>query len=135
MSKEGIRLTKIEIGTFIEGTIKADADLRIDGEVKGTLKTSQRIFIGTSGSFKGEATAESFDICGRFEGTIKAKGKLILRKTAHFIGDISVGNLEIEEGAHFQGHCDMGGAAETAEDQSKMKQLNPENEKQKNKAV
>ena len=125
MPKEIIRLTKLEAGTYIKGTIKADADLRIDGKVEGALKTSQKLFIGDSGIFKGEATADHMDICGHFQGSVHVKHKLFVSKTAHLEADVYVGSIEVEEGAHFQGKCFMMNAETADKDQIKTKQLHP----------
>ena len=107
MNKKGIQLTKIEKGTFLKGSIEADTDIRIDGVVEGVLKTSQKIFIGETGKFKGHAIAKNIDMCGKFDGEIHVEKKLFLKETAILTGDIRVGLIEIEEGAYFKGKCDI----------------------------
>lgn len=131
MSRETIRLTKLDSGTYIRGTIEADADLRIDGQVEGVLKTSQKIFIGESGAFNGEAAADSMDICGHFKGTVHVKHKLFLGKSAYLEGDVNVGSIEIEDGAHFQGKSFMLGANSDSKDETKTKQLHPNQQNKK----
>ena len=125
MPRETIRLTKLEEGTYSKGSSEADVDLRIDGKIEGKLKTSQKIYIGCSGVFKGEATANNMDLCGHFQGTINVKHKLFIGKSARLEGDVYVGSIEIEEGAHFIGKCFMLGALKSKEDQTKTKQLHP----------
>ena len=126
MTKGSISLTKIESGTFIQGNLEAHTDIRIDGEVEGVIKTSHKLFIGASGSFKGEASAQHLDLCGRFEGSLFVEKKMAMHAGAHFEGEAKVGSISIEEGAHFQGLCDMSEAVQILSKQPKTKQLHPE---------
>tara|TARA_S200000501_G_scaffold117702_2_gene110505 strand:- start:164 stop:598 length:435 start_codon:yes stop_codon:yes gene_type:complete len=125
MNKKGIQLTKIEKGTFLKGSIGADTDIRIDGVVEGELKTSQKIFIGETGTFKGQAIAKNIDLCGKLDGEIHVEKKLFLKETAILTGDIRVGSIEIEEGAYFKGKCNVIKTVGTSSISSKMKSLDP----------
>ncbi len=125
MNKKGIQLTKIEKGTFLKGSIGADTDIRIDGVVEGELKTSQKIFIGETGKFKGQAIAKNIDLCGKLDGEIHVEKKLFLKETAILTGDIRVGSIEIEEGAYFKGKCNVIKTLGTSSISPKMKSLDP----------
>ena len=125
MNKKGIQLTKIEKGTFLKGSIGADTDKRIDGVVEGVLKTSQKIFIGETGKFKGQAIAKNIDLCGKLDGEIHVEKKLFLKETAILTGDIRVGSIEIEEGAYFKGKCNVIKTLGTSSISPKMKSLDP----------
>ena len=125
MNKKGIQLTKIEKGTFLKGSIGADTDIRIDGVVEGVLKTSQKIFIGETGTFKGQAIAKNIDLCGKLDGEIHVEKKLFLKETAILTGDIRVGSIEIEEGAYFKGKCNVIKTLGTSSISPKMKSLDP----------
>ena len=125
MNKKGIQLTKIEKGTFLKGSIGADTDIRIDGVVEGELKTSQKIFIGETGKFKGQAIAKNIDLSGKLDGEIQVEKKLFLKETAILTGDIRVGSIEIEEGAYFKGKCNVIKTLGTSSISPKMKSLDP----------
>lgn len=103
------RLNRIVEGTSIEGEIKADSNLRIDGFVKGLIQTKGRLVIGTNGKVEGDIICQNADIEGEIQGTIKVEELLTLKATARLTGKIITHKLAIESGAEFTGSCDMGG--------------------------
>ncbi len=98
-------------GTTIKGEIIANSDIRIDGVIEGTLKSSGHVIIGDDGFFKGTLTSKDIDVWGKMEGTLIASDVLNLRHSGKIIGDIIVGSLVIEQGAEFNGTCKMGAEA------------------------
>ncbi|HYG52714.1 MAG TPA: polymer-forming cytoskeletal protein [Flavobacteriales bacterium] len=103
------KLNRIVDGTSIEGHIKSDSNIRIDGRLKGTIQTKGKLVIGPTGSIEGEIVCESADIEGVFVGKIHVNGLLTLKATSKLTGDIITGKLAIEPGAVFSGSCGMGG--------------------------
>jgi len=103
------RLNRIVEGTSIEGDIKCESNIRIDGKLKGTLNTTGRLLIGPKGEIEGEITCASADIEGSINGVIRVQELLSLKSTAKLQGDIVTGKLSIEPGAVFAGTCNMGG--------------------------
>ncbi|MFZ5553938.1 MAG: bactofilin family protein [Bacteroidota bacterium] len=103
------RLNRIVEGTSIEGDIKSDSNIRIDGRLKGTINTKGRLVIGPSGSIEGEIICENADVEGSFVGKISVNQLLSLKATAKLTGDITANKLAIEPGASFSGTCSMGG--------------------------
>jgi len=105
------KLNRIVDGTSIEGDIKSDSNIRIDGRLKGTINTKGKLVIGATGSIEGEIVCEHADIEGNFTGKIQITGLLTLKATSKLSGDIVTGKLAIEPGAVFSGSCTMGGAS------------------------
>lgn len=91
----------------IEGDLKSNGNLRIDGMVVGTVKTSQNLFIGESANISADVEAENATVSGTIQGNIKIAGALILSPTGKVLGDINCGKLRVEEGAYFAGKCQM----------------------------
>ncbi len=102
------RLNRLVEGVRIVGDLFADSSLRIDGEIKGNVSTSAKVVIGENGSIKGNLTCMEADIEGTVDGTLKIEGLLILRQNAKINGDISTSRIQIDEGAAFNGKCQMG---------------------------
>lgn len=102
------KLNRIVDGTAIEGHIKSDSNIRIDGKLKGTIQTRGRLVIGPTGYIEGEIVCENADVEGTFNGKIKVNGLLSLKQTAKIKGEIHTGKLAIEPGAVFSGSCTMG---------------------------
>jgi len=96
-------------GTSITGDIHGEGDIRVDGNLKGTLVTKGRVVIGTTGVFSGEITCRNADISGKVDGKIKVSELLALKASAKFSGDIITSKLAIEPNALFTGTCNMSG--------------------------
>ncbi len=103
------KINSIMEGTSIEGEIKSDSNLRVDGRVKGTINVRGRLIVGQSGVIEGEVTCQSSDIEGTVIGRVNCQDLLSLKATAKLQGDINTKKLAIEPGAVFTGNCSMGG--------------------------
>jgi cytoskeletal protein CcmA (bactofilin family) len=98
----------ISAGTRITGDIIADGDIRIDGSLKGNIKSKGRLVIGTSGSIEGEILCANIEVAGKFKGKISAAELLTMKSTAVVSGDIIATKLAVEPGSIFTGSCQMG---------------------------
>ena len=99
----------IGAGTVIEGDIKSDGDIRIDGTLNGSLGTKGKLVLGTTGMVDGEVACQNADISGTINGKIKVAELLSLKATSKLTGDITTNKLSIEPGANFSGSCAMAG--------------------------
>ena len=99
----------IGAGTVIEGDIKSDGDVRIDGTLNGSLNIKGKLVLGTTGMVDGEVTCQHGDISGTITGKIKVSELLSLKATSKLTGDITTNKLSIEPGANFSGSCVMAG--------------------------
>jgi cytoskeletal protein CcmA (bactofilin family) len=98
----------ISSGTKITGDIIAEGDIRIDGSLKGNIKSKGRLVIGSSGTVEGEILCANIEIAGRFKGKISAAELLTMKATAVVSGDIIATKLAVEPGSLFTGSCQMG---------------------------
>ncbi|HLG04068.1 MAG TPA: polymer-forming cytoskeletal protein [Bacteroidia bacterium] len=96
-------------GTTIEGDVISSGDIRIDGGLKGSLKTRGKLVVGPSGTVDGEVNCQNADISGNVRGKLNVTELLSLKTTAKINGEIVAGKLAIEPGADFSGTCSMGG--------------------------
>ena len=95
-------------GTDINGNIKTNGDLRIDGFIKGTIQATGKVVIGSTGKVEGEISCQNADISGEVKAHIKVNELLSLKASAIVTGDILTNKLAIEPGATFTGACKMG---------------------------
>ena len=102
-------LNIVGAGTSIEGDVISSGDIRIDGSLKGTVKTRGKLVVGPSGNVEGEVYCQNADISGSIRGKVNVTELLSLKGTAKLSGEISTGKLSIEPGADFSGSCSMGG--------------------------
>ncbi len=98
----------IGAGTEITGDVNSNSDIRIDGVLKGNLKTAGKVVIGETGKVKGEIVCKNSDVLGEINGKIKVGELLSLKATAKIFGDIVTKKLAIEPGSQFTGNCNMG---------------------------
>ena len=102
--------TKIEaiIGhtTEVEGSIRANEAIRIDGKIKGSINAESAI-VGESGVILGDITANKVTVGGKVKGNISAANMLEILPTGQVLGDIRTSKLVIADGALFEGNCQM----------------------------
>ena len=94
-------------GTTIKGEIVATGDIRIDGTVIGTVKSTGKVVIGQQGVVEGEIICNSADISGRVKGIVRVEELTLLKSTSRLEVELYTKQLFIEIGAIFTGKCDM----------------------------
>lgn len=97
----------IQAGTSIIGNIESNGNIRIDGNLKGTINTGGKVILGSTGSVEGDIICFNADVEGKVNGTIKVKELLSLKSMALVTGEIFTDKLAIEPGARFTGTCRM----------------------------
>ena len=95
-------------GTIIEGTIRSENSVRVDGIVKGKLICKNTITIGANGEVEGEVQAKNAIVGGKINGKVKIAEKLVLESKSTLIGELKASKLIIDEGAVFEGTSNMG---------------------------
>lgn len=104
-------LNTVAKGTVITGDIQSEGILRIDGTVKGMVRTKAKIAVGKAGLIEGDIFCEEADVEGQVTGAVQAGHKLTIRSHGRVYGDINTGKLVVEPGASFNGSCSMGAQA------------------------
>lgn len=108
ISANSSALNSLVQGTIVEGTVRAESDIRVDGIIHGDLTCSAKVIIGPTGEIKGEVKCVNAMIDGKFEGKLYVEDLLTVRETAIVNGDIHTGKLIVQSGAVFNVTCDMG---------------------------
>lgn len=94
-------------GTSIKGDIRSDGDVRIDGNLHGSIHSSGKIVVGVSGLIEGDINCQNADISGQVKATLRVKELLSMKSTSIVNGEIHTSKLAIEPGARFTGTCNM----------------------------
>lgn len=121
--------TLIGQGTEMEGLIKCEASMRIEGKFKGEIETLGDVTIGESGTATSNIVARDVIIAGKVFGDVTTKGKLTITRTGHLNGNYFGHTLIIMEGADFNGESKMT-KAETHTIHSEPEQANRKQKKQ-----
>lgn len=95
-------------GTTVEGTIRTNNSIRVDGKIKGKLICKNTLTVGVNGEIEGEIEAKNAIVGGKITGKVKVEEKLVLESKSVMVGDLKASKLLIDEGAVFEGTSDMG---------------------------
>ncbi len=112
MAKDNAETPSVNLigaGTVIQGDIKTNGDIRIDGALTGSISVKGKLVIGVSGSVDGEVICQNADVSGTVKGKVTVAELLSLKASAKLTGDIITNKIAIEPGAVFSGSCSMGG--------------------------
>lgn len=99
--------TVIRKGTTINGTLRGQGSVTVEGTVEGEISFDGSITIAGSGMVKGPVAANILRVSGTIEGDVSAKERLILESTGQIQGDIETVSLVIEDGGRLNGRAAM----------------------------
>jgi cytoskeletal protein CcmA (bactofilin family) len=103
---ENIR-TIVGEGTKFKGTLSFDGSARIDGNMEGEIISKGTLIVGENSVIKADIKVDSITVGGKVCGNITAISRLVVLSGAEINGNIQAPNLQIEEGAKFEGTCEM----------------------------
>jgi cytoskeletal protein CcmA (bactofilin family) len=96
----------------INGEVKGDEDLLIQGRVDGSVTLKEHaVTVGPEGEVKADIGARVITVEGKVEGNLNAQEQVILRNSSRVQGNISAPRVVLEDGARFRGGVDMGETA------------------------
>jgi cytoskeletal protein CcmA (bactofilin family) len=119
----------IGAGTVIDGEMKSNGDLRIDGSIFGTVTSKAKVVIGNTGIVEGDITAQNADISGTVKGKVIITDLVFLKSTAKIVGDIVTSKLVVESGAVFTGSCNMGPVIKDMKSEGGKNGMRPDEQK------
>jgi cytoskeletal protein CcmA (bactofilin family) len=112
-------INMIGAGTTILGDVISKGDIRVDGILKGSVKTEGKVVLGKEGVIEGDVACKDADISGIVKAKITVLQLLTLKTSAKLNGDIITNKLSIEPGASFTGSCSMGAVIKDLKDAGK----------------
>ena len=95
-------------GSEVEGILRSSTDVRVNGRVTGEVNVEGRVIVADKGVIDGTLVAANADVAGTVLGDLHVAERLLLKSTARVEGTIKTSRLVVEEGAMFDGQCDMG---------------------------
>jgi len=113
-------------GAEMTGEISFTSGLRVNGLIKGKVRSEATLEIGPKGRVEAEVNIRRISINGEFHGVIRASDRVEIFKDGRVFGDIYSPCLIIEAGALFEGRCNMSdGTKEEAPPASRSSPLIP----------
>ena len=94
-------------GISVQGTVQDAERLVVEGTVEASMIHATELAISPGGVFKGEVEVEDAEIAGTIDGTLTARGSLIVRATGKLLGTARCRRLQVEDGGQITGHMEM----------------------------
>ena len=91
----------------VDGPIMLEQGIIIYGKIYGDVSTRGSIRIARGGVVNGNIKCSNIVLGGTIIGDIRSEGSVTLKRTSKLKGDISYRKLHIEDGAKFEGQCDL----------------------------
>ena len=109
MSKTNFQYVQSMIGADakINGPVNLREGIIIYGQVSGDVITEGPVRIAENALVEGNIKGDHIRIGGTVIGNIQANGQVILGEKCVLKGDIIYRKLLIEDGAQFEGKCDL----------------------------
>jgi cytoskeletal protein CcmA (bactofilin family) len=97
----------MDAGTEFHGELRFRNTFRIDGKLKGRIVSENTLIVGESGEVDAEIECGVVSIRGTASGRIEGRERIELLSGSRVRATLVSPRLVIEEGAFFQGDCEM----------------------------
>jgi len=94
-------------GISVQGTVTEAERLVVEGTVEASMIHATELSISLGGVFKGEVEVEDAEVAGTIDGTLTARGNLIVRATGKVLGTARCRRLQVEDGGQITGRIEM----------------------------
>ena len=91
----------------IHGDVKVSGSLLIYGKVFGNIQSNGAVRTASGSEVTGNISAKEVTIGGKVDGDVDVDKKVTLGDTSALTGNLKANILTIEEGAKFEGVCNM----------------------------
>ncbi len=94
-------------GISLQGLVQDAERLVVEGQVEATMIHAAELAVSQGGVFKGEVEVEDAEVAGTIDGTVTARGNLIVRSTGVVLGTARCRRLQVEDGGQITGRIEM----------------------------
>ena len=92
-----------------DGNLRSQRDLRVEGELKGTVSCDGMFFVAEGASVAATVDAEHVTVAGDLTGEVRCRGRLQILASGRVRAQVTTGSLVIHEGAIYEGQLQMAG--------------------------
>ena len=102
-------LTYLGDSTILDGELRAQGDLKIDGKLKGVIHSRDGcLTIGAEANIEADLVVRDVIVAGLVEGNVDASGKVEICPGGTLRGDLRTQRIQIHDGAVMIGSVNMG---------------------------
>jgi len=94
-------------GISVAGVITDAERVVVEGVIEAATLRATEVSIAPGGVFKGEVEVEDAEIAGTIDGTVTARGSLVVRNTGRVLGTAHCRRLQVEDGGQITGRIEM----------------------------
>ena len=94
-------------GISLQGTVQDAERLVVEGTVEASMIHATELAVAQGGMFKGEVEVEDAEVAGTIDGTLTARGAMIVRATGRVLGTARCRRLQVEDGGQITGRIEM----------------------------
>ena len=107
---------RISLGSDAEasGRLSFVSPTRIEGKLKGEVRSSDLIVVGPQGVVHATVRADKLVVMGEVRGEVLGASRIEICPGGRLFGDVEAQTLIVNEGATFEGRSRMGGQATAA---------------------
>jgi cytoskeletal protein CcmA (bactofilin family) len=109
---------RVSLGSDAEvsGKLSFATATRIEGKLKGEIRSSDLLVIGPSAVVQATVRADRLVVLGEVRGEVQEATRIQICAGGKLFGDVHTKGLVVEDGGFFEGRCSMGvGVATTAQ--------------------
>ncbi|MCC7021710.1 MAG: polymer-forming cytoskeletal protein [Thermomicrobiales bacterium] len=99
----------IDRHSAFDGNFQSQKDLRIEGDVKGTISCDGTLFVAEGATVAATVEAEHISVAGDLTGEVRCRGRLQIMPSGRVRASVSTATLVIQEGAIYEGQLEMAG--------------------------
>ncbi|HVA57841.1 MAG: polymer-forming cytoskeletal protein [Gemmatimonadaceae bacterium] len=87
----------------VDGDVETDASLRIDGRLRGSVRSAGVVVVAAGAAVIGDVAAREIIVGGAITGNVTATQRIELQESAVVTGDIEASAIMIQEGGSVEG--------------------------------
>src|SRR5262245_44967520 len=108
-SKQTWQDVRVSLGADAEvsGKLSFATATRIEGKLKGEIRSSDLLVIGPSAVVQATVRADRLVILGEVQGEVQEATRVHICSGGKLLGDVQTRGLVIDEGGLFEGRCKM----------------------------
>ena len=94
-------------GISVQGTVQDAERLVVEGTVEASMIHATELHVAPGGMFRGEVQVQDAEVAGTIDGTLTAKGSLVIRASGRLLGTAKCRRLQVEDGGQVTGRLEM----------------------------